>query len=149
MNRAPNPAYPGHHHFLPYLINRVTSFLNVEFQKVLDGYGLTLTHWRVLAFLAEQDGLSVSALADATVTEQSTLSRALMNLENRGYIRREPSPEDNRSVNIFLVPEGRAVFDLVLMRALTIEAAALEGIPAAELETLRDVLLRIASNLRP
>ena len=78
MNRAPNPAYPGHHHFLPYLINRVTSFLNVEFQKVLDGYGLTLTHWRVLAFLAEQDGLSVSALADATVTEQSTLSNAAM-----------------------------------------------------------------------
>ncbi|QDF97615.1 hypothetical protein CJ010_14255 [Azoarcus sp. DD4] len=142
-------SYPGHGRFLPYLINRATSFLNLEFQKVLDGYGLTLTHWRVIAFLSEQDGLSVNALADATVTEQSTLSRALTNLVNRGYIRREPSPEDSRSVHIFLAPEGRVAFEQILERALRIEARALAGLDDGEQEHLRATLLKLIANLRP
>lgn len=141
--------YPGHGRFLPYLINRATSFLNIEFQKVLDGYGLTLTHWRVIAFLSEQDGLSVNALADATVTEQSTLSRALNHLVTRGYIRREPSPEDSRSVRIYLAAEGRKAFEQILECALSIEARALAGLEERDLEQLRGMLLRVIDNLRP
>ncbi|MDR2238867.1 MAG: MarR family transcriptional regulator [Zoogloeaceae bacterium] len=149
MDSRVRPAYPGHHFFLPYLINRVTIFMNIGFQKVLDNHGLTLTQWRVLAFLAEQDGLSVNALADATITEQSTLSRALASLEGSGYVRREPNPEDSRSVKTFLAPKGKKVFDLVLARALDLEALILRDIPPEETEVLRQLLQRIMVNLQP
>ncbi len=135
--------YKGHGDFLPYMINRVTAFLNFEFQKVLEGYELTLTHWRVLAFLAEQDGLSISALAEATGTEQSTLSRALSHLEGRGLIRRQPSREDNRSVTIILQAQGKAVFDAILVQALQIESRVLGKLSDDELDTLRALLGKI------
>ena len=106
--------YPGHGQFLPYLINKAATLLNVQLQKILEPQGLTLTHWRVLAFLGSEtqpDGLTIGALAEATMTEQSTLSRALKPLEERGLIRRQASKADNRAVHIYLAAKGRQTFD--------------------------------------
>lgn len=139
-------AYPGHGMFLPYLINKAATLLNLRLQKVLDPLGLTLTHWRVLAFLTNQDGLTIGALAEATMTEQSTLSRALRALEDNGYVHRRASEADSRAVNVYLDPAGRRAFDRILAQALQVESDCLHGVSAAEVERMRAVLLRIIGN---
>ena len=138
--------YPGHGLFLPYLVNKTATLLNVRLQSLLDVHGLTLTHWRVLAFLNSQDGLTISALAEATMTEQSTLSRSLRALEERGCVHRKTSESDSRAVHVFLDKQGRKVFDEVLSKALRVEADSLRGVSAAEVEAVRSVLLRIIGN---
>jgi DNA-binding MarR family transcriptional regulator len=101
----------------------------------------------VLAFLATQDGLTVGALAEATMTEQSTLSRSLRSLEQQGYAARRASAVDSRVVHVHLNDQGRAVFEEMLEKALRVEAASTEGVSAEELELVRSVLLCIISNL--
>jgi DNA-binding MarR family transcriptional regulator len=141
--------YPGHGLFLPYLVNKTATLINVRLQAILDAHGLTLTHWRVLAFLASQDGLTVGALAEATMTEQSTLSRSLRALEQRGFVARASSDIDNRALHVHLEAVGRKAFDEMLKEALALEAGFTKGISAKDLDVARSVLLRIIESSQP
>lgn len=132
---------------MPYVLNRTTAALNSDFQLVLRQHGLTLLHWRVLAFLNESAGLGVSALANKTDTDQATLSRALMVLEKNGYIDRRSSEHDQRVVNIFLLPQGKAVFYRVLPLAWSLHQRALIGFTEQELEQLIGFLNRVRANV--
>lgn len=142
----PPPAYPGHDLFLPYLLNKTVTLLNVQLQRILDLQGLTLTHFRTMAFLKSRDGLTVGALAEATMTEPSTLSRSLRALEERGYVERRVCEDDSRAVKVYLNRAGRNAFSKVLDKALSIEATFLQGVAEQDVETTRAVLLRMIEN---
>src|SRR5207244_669865 len=47
-------------------------------------------------------------LADSLAVDQSSVSGLLRRLEQKGLIRRDRLPEDQRSVRIELTPEGRS-----------------------------------------
>lgn len=140
-------AYPGHAAFLPYVLNRATSALNADFQLVLREHGMTLLHWRVLAFLRDADGLGVSALANITGSDQATLSRALTVMEKAGYIARHPDPIDQRVAAIRLCPAGRKQFARVLPIALQLHQCAVAGLSQQEQDTLIGLLNRIRANV--
>jgi len=140
-------AYPGHSRFLPYLLNRATSLINVAFNDALRGHGITLTQWRVLAFLHERDGLGVSALADATVTDQATLSRALTGMQTRGLVKRQVRSADNRFVEVHLTAMGKKRFLDLLQIALDLEARAVRGMSKRKIDQLRASLERLASTI--
>jgi len=140
------PVYPGHSLFVPYLLNRVTSLINIDFTAALRKESMTLTHWRVLAFLHEHDGLGVSALAGATVTDQATLSRALTRMEKRGLVKRRVRDADQRFVEVFLTRAGKQQFGKLLHIALELETRAVSGMSKREIEQLRGSLARLAAN---
>ncbi|MCK9382327.1 MAG: MarR family transcriptional regulator [Sulfuritalea sp.] len=140
--------YSGHNRFLPYVLNRVTNRLNADFQAALRQRGMTLTHWRVLAFLEETDGLGVSALADYTVTDQSTLSRALQQMERRGLVERRASTADNRFVEVHITALGRTLFAEIIPLALQLRDRALAGLADADRDRLLDLLSHILVNLQ-
>ncbi len=144
---APTDAYTGHDTFIPYLLNRTTSALNADFQILLRSHDLTLLHWRVLAFLNETDGLGVSTLAQYTDVDQTTLSRALVVMENAGYISRQPSEQDQRMVIVHIQEQGRQHFLHVLPAALDIHHRAIRGFSPQELKQLRQFLSRIRANI--
>jgi DNA-binding MarR family transcriptional regulator len=50
-------------------------------------------------------------LIDRAMMQQSALSRALMNMEEEGYIRRTPRRDDARYVEVFLADKGRILFN--------------------------------------
>lgn len=139
--------YTGHDTFMPYVLNRTTAALNADFQLVLRQHGLTLLHWRVLAFLEQTDDLGVSALAQKTDSDQATLSRALMVLEKNGYVDRRPCAEDQRGVNIHLLAEGKAIFHQVLPVAWQLHERAVAGFTPAEQQQLNDYLNRVRANV--
>ena len=139
--------YTGHGAFLPYLLNRTTAALNVDFQLYLRQHGLTLLHWRVLAFLSEQDGLGVSALSLKTDSDQATLSRALMVLEKNGCIDRRACEQDQRGVNIYLLKKGRETFQQVLPVAWQLHLRAVQGFSEEELIMFNQFLNRVHTNI--
>jgi DNA-binding MarR family transcriptional regulator len=139
-------VYPGHDLFLPYLLNRATMLLNRQIMKFLGQRGLTLTHWRVLAFLSSQDDLSIGELAQNTMTEQSTLSRSLRALEQQGFVRRSSNSADTRAVHVHLEPLGRQAFEDILAHALQLEAVYMQGVSEKDKQTLRKVLQRVVQN---
>lgn len=137
-----------HSQFLPYLLNRVVSQINSPMQRHLRKRGMTLTHWRVLGFLRERDGLIISELADHTVTDQATLSRALDRLEERGWIERVVALSDSRQFEVHLTAAGRDQYEALAEHGQAVEAWALRKLSAQETNQLRETLDRISDSMR-
>ncbi len=137
-----------HSEYLPYLLNRVVALINAPMQRELKRQGMTMTHWRVLGFLYERDGLIISELAERTVTDQATLSRALDRLQQRKLIRRQVVRQDSRQTEIYLCDAGRVQYLQLLEFARAIEDWAFEAIAPGELDQLRGTLEKMSVTLQ-
>ncbi|MEZ5659596.1 MAG: MarR family transcriptional regulator [Burkholderiaceae bacterium] len=136
-----------HGQYLPYLLNRVVSQINAPMQRALRRRGMTMTHWRVLGFLVERDGLIISELADRTVTDQATLSRALDRLEARQLVRREPCLVDSRQIRIHLCEAGRREYHRLRRIATEIEDWAFRDMDPQRLAALHASLMELSAAL--
>ena len=64
---------------------------------------------RLLSVVMEQeDGITVSALAERMDMPMSAVSRTMRGLENRNLILRQIMPEDRRNIIVTITPAGRA-----------------------------------------
>ncbi len=62
----------------------------------------------ILDLLAEGEGVSQQQIADALSIRPQSVSEAISTLEERGLIRKEPSPRDKRSTLIYITEQGIA-----------------------------------------
>ncbi len=63
----------------------------------------------VIVRLMEEDGLTQAELARRQRVEAPSMSGMIDRLERAGFVRREPHPDDRRSVRVFHTPQGRQV----------------------------------------
>lgn len=83
--------------------------LTRRYKPFLDPLGLTYTQYVTMMALWEQDELPVKELGNRLYLDSATLTPLLKRLEARGYVARERSKKDERSVIISLTDEGRAL----------------------------------------
>jgi DNA-binding MarR family transcriptional regulator len=142
------PQTKPHGEFLPYLLNRVVSQINAPMQRQLRQRGMTLTQWRVLGFLRDRDDLIISELADHTVTDQATLSRALDRLAERGMIERVVDDQDSRQFKIHLTPVGKREYESLSEHGDAVEAWAMGNLSRDERALLRTLLNQVSDAMR-
>lgn len=73
----------------------------------LDDIGLTYTQYLVMMVLWEQDGISVGELGERLYLDSGTLTPLLKKMEEKGFLVRERSAEDERRVIVALTQAGR------------------------------------------
>jgi DNA-binding MarR family transcriptional regulator len=134
--------------FVPYLMNRIMGRYNAGFREELAGLGLTTPKARALAVLTVVEAPLVGELAVYTVTEQSTLSRALDQLQVEGLIRRENDPTDSRATRVCITEAGRAVFADLWPHMHAAQDRMFRGIPAAERQAFVATLQKMLLNIR-
>jgi DNA-binding MarR family transcriptional regulator len=134
--------------FAPYLMNRIMGRYNAGFREELAGLGLTTPKARALAVLSVVDAPLVGELAVYTVTEQSTLSRALDQLQADGLIRRETDASDSRAVRVVITDAGRAVFANLWSPMHAAQERMFRGVPAAERQAFVATLQKMLLNIR-
>ena len=93
--------------FPPYLMNRIMGRYNTSIGDEMAKRDLGTPEARALAVLSVHDGLLIRDLSVYTVTEQSTLSRALDRLQADDLVRRAVDPDDRRGVRVFITDAGR------------------------------------------
>ena len=85
---------------------------------------------------------SAATLAEATAMDRSSVSRLIKSLEQAGYVRKEASPEDGRSVLLSLTASGRERTEQALKEKETVFYERIshweEGQLAAFIGMLRD-----------
>ncbi|RDL51272.1 Organic hydroperoxide resistance transcriptional regulator [Ensifer sp. M14] len=81
--------------------------INRAYKPMLDALGVTYTQYLAVSALWEQDGLSISAIADRLGLEPSTITPAVKRLEAAGFLSRRRSTTDERLVEVFLTAKGK------------------------------------------
>lgn len=72
------------------------------------GPGLSVPHFRVLAFLDKNEGASLSEVADSVGLRLPSMSTLVDGLVDRGLVTRAPSASDRRRLALCLTPRGRS-----------------------------------------
>ena len=94
-----------------FLLWKLTALWQQRLAQVLDALGLTQTQYAILASLRwfEEQGEppSQAHLAEHTRIDKMTLSKALRRLEAQKLVKRRPSREDSRAVEVEFTAKGR------------------------------------------
>ena len=138
----PKPATP----YLPDLLARAAHIVVEGFAAELRQVGVSLPVWRVLAALSATSGPTVSALADACLLQQPTMTKLLDRVVRDGLVTRAPDPRDRRVVRVALTAQGETKAAELRTLAGRYEARVLARYPQAD--SLRGALQDIITGPR-
>ncbi len=129
----------------------VTTLLPAALDAHLASLGrLSLFDYNVLAMLSEADGrsLPMKELAARTSASLSRLSHVVTKLENRGWIDRQPSPDDARVTNAHLTDLGwETIVDLAPEHVERVREMVFDGLDAEDARRLGDIAEKIVAQL--
>ncbi|KGD87342.1 MarR family transcriptional regulator [Rhizobium sp. YS-1r] len=138
----------GLNHFAPYLMNRIITRWNSNMAEELREYELSTAKMRTLAVLSVSASLTINELSVFAVIEQSTMSRTLDSLEDQGYIRRTPRPEDMRIRDVTITEDGRDAFARFWPTMYDSLLQMFDGIDEEEYRAFTGTLHKILLNIR-
>jgi len=129
---------------LLYRIGRLLATAGGLVIRLCEGeYGITRREWRVLAKLAQEDGILSSALAERAQLDRARTSRAVTSLVAKQLVERRPRPRDRREVALHLTAAGRALYEAMLPRVGQIHQDLTAVLGEVELAALDDMLARL------
>lgn len=134
---------------VPYLLNRAGVGIGVAFSKYLRQFDITLPGYRVLASLSHRDEQAIVELAEHTSIDVSTLSRLITSLEEKGLVARRRDTADARSIKIQLLAPGAQLASQTIPLGALFERVVIAGFSAEEVKVLKQMLVRMYSNLSP
>ena len=132
---------------LGFLLHDVARLLRKRFEQNARGSGLTRSQWQVLAYLAQNEGINQSGLADLLEVEQITLGRIVDKLQTLALIKRHPHPSDRRVWLLHLTPAARSKLTQLRRLGDVTRGEALTGVPEADRERLLKTLQALKTNL--
>ena len=106
-------------------------------------FGITRREWRMLAQLADSEGMPSSALAERAALDRAQTSRAVSALVQKGLVVRTPRPGNRREVLLHLTERGRALYAALLPRVAAINQELLSVLSASEVATLELLVQRL------
>ena len=108
--------------FLPFRLS-VTS--NLVSETIADTYralfGLSIPEWRLIAVIAEQDGITQQQAGKRMRLDKVTVSRATIALARRALVERRAHASDRRSRHLHLTPSGAHLYRAVAPKAIELE----------------------------
>jgi DNA-binding MarR family transcriptional regulator len=124
------------------LVDTVSRKLRRFQRRTINEADLTPAQYSVLSLLWEKDGRQFVELASACCCSPSTVTGIVDTLENKGLVRREPHPEDRRSMLVFLTSAGRALEGATPSLGRILQGCC-SGVSTGDLEQLAQLLRRL------
>ena len=135
--------------FLPYrlsvLANTVSRALAESYEQ---RFGLTIQQWRVIAVLGPESALSASEIADRSVMDKVSVSRAVARLVDDGRLLRTIDPDDRRRSVLRLSRRGRVIYERIIPLARAYERDLLRALDRDDRADLDRVLTRLTQRAR-
>lgn len=130
---------------LSNLINRRINQMVAEEEKE----ALTARQAWVLRFLVCQKDRAAAQrdIEERFSIRRSTASHMLTLMENNGYIKRVPVPEDARMKHIVVTEKGLAAHERMADRLIRFEAMLQKGMTGEELENFLCMIKRLEENI--
>lgn len=134
--------------FLPYHLVMSADLISRSLSRVYAKHGLTIPEWRILAQLKENGSLTPSEIGYLANMEKARISRALVLMDKKDLIVREPDDSDKRVSHIMLSAKGELLFTKVEPEVLSWNALFTDKLGAESYKNLLDSLKNIQTNCR-
>jgi len=117
------------------------------YKPLLEKLGLTYPQYLIMLILWQQDGLALKDIADKLFTESGALTPVLKRLQEMGLLLRSRSPQSERTLEIRLTEQGRALRHDALLVNQQIASGC--GLTLNHMQQLRDQLIDLRQRLQP
>ncbi len=148
MDRKENPAYQNPD--VGFMITNISYGIRQYFDNLFSGYDVTYPQSRVLTRLfgqVDKGNVNQRDLEHALGIKASSVSSLVRNLEQKGFITCERLPQDTRNKRILLTEKGLQLRDTLENARLQAEARITDGLTPEQVQSLRDCLYQVMSNL--
>ena len=130
--------------FFPYRLSVTTNVVSDVIARAYEAlFDLSIPEWRVLAVIAEQDGVTQQGICIASRMDKVTVSRATIALVDRALVTRAPNHADRRSRLLALTRDGRNLYAKVAPKALELEEQIFSNFARDDLARFMDMLRAI------
>jgi DNA-binding MarR family transcriptional regulator len=114
----------------------------------LGALGVRTAEHEILANLRREPGLSQQALAARCFTAKSHISGLLSDLEERGWVRREPDPADARAKRLFLAAAGARMAERTAQVQASVVALMSDATTAASMSQVHAAMTAVSEQLQ-
>lgn len=130
-----------------HLIQRAHSALFRSADRALkEQAGLSSAQQAILFLLNLRDGAPITAIADQLKMGKSSLTGLIDRMSESGLVERRPSLRDGRSLEVFILPEGKRAVEATLAGTRKINAELLAPFSAEEREVIARFLTHVSDN---
>jgi DNA-binding MarR family transcriptional regulator len=112
-----------------------------RYKPYLDEIDLTYTQYITMMVLWEHKTVGVKELGEHLYLDSGTLTPLLKRMENKGFVRRERSTEDERLVNIVLTEAGEKLKEKAAL--IPMKMANCISLAPADAQTLYTLLYKL------
>src|ERR1041384_4413861 len=124
-------------------IRRIVRVLRLASQQTQAAAGISAAQLFVLQQLGDEDGLSMNALADRTLTDRSSVAAVVDRLQAQKLVDRTTDPADRRRAVVRITAAGKRILGHAPDAPTTALLAALRRLDKRELATLARSLQRL------
>lgn len=110
------------------------------------GHTITIDQWLVLKTITDHEDISQNEIAEFIFKDKASVTRIIDLLITKGYLKREPSPENRRRVKLTITKAGNNIIEQILPTIKSNRKNALLNCNEDELEHLNAVLKKIIKN---
>jgi DNA-binding MarR family transcriptional regulator len=130
--------------FIPYRLSVTSNLVSDSIARTYESlFELTIPEWRLIAVIAESDGITQQAIGRQTRMDKVTVSRAAIALVERGLLARRANADDRRSHLLDLTAAGRDLYAVVAPKALDLEQRIFSQFAPDEVATFTAMLRRV------
>ena len=115
-----------------FLIHDTARMFRRELNERVRHSGVTAMQWRLLAYLARNEGSNQSKLAEFLEVEPITLSRMIDRLADAGMLSRRQDPDDRRAWCLYLEDKALPLIDELRTASALLADEAQDGLSADE-----------------
>ncbi len=133
---------------LYHMVHEVYVYSDASDRQVLTTFDLSISQFRVLTSLKDDTARRLTTLSERLLLSKSTITRVVDELEQRGWVRRVPDPDDRRAQRVGLTPEGAGRLARVSDAHERYLELRLELLRSHERQQLNSLLEKLSAGLR-
>lgn len=130
------------------LLDVITVKKRRSYSNGLRALDLHIGQDQLLCRLSQKDGVTQSQLSESLNCEPPTIANTVKSLETYGLIERKRDGQDARVNRVYLTEKGKEIIAPVKKVWRHEQDKLLEGMTAEELVLLKDLLKKMANNLK-
>lgn len=114
-----------------------------RYTPLLEKFGLTYTQYIAMMVLWEHKSITIKQMGELLFLDSGTLTPMLKKMENRGWLRRQRSKDDERVVILRITDDGEALHDKVAEVPVKMaQCVRLDSKEAMQLYTLLNKMMK-------